>query len=112
MPKIPMNLLHAAGRFMLLAILYTFTPSTVYAVSFNCAKAYTATEKTICSQPELGELDSAMARVYRSLRVQTPASGRMALVKEQRRWLRKNVTVAAMLHVLRKPITPGRLCCR
>ena len=78
---------------LVIASLVLFTSHLMFpsahAVSFNCAKAYTATEKSICSHTELGELDSAMAKVYRSVRAQTPASKRMALIKKQRAWLKK-----------------------
>lgn len=61
----------------------------VPAASFDCRKASTPAEKTICSDPTLAALDSAMASVYRRVRAQLPTTERHRLVLEQRAWLKE-----------------------
>lgn len=113
-----LNLLFAP-RFHIVSVLLFLThllaPPSVYAVSFDCGKAHTVTEKLICSQPELGELDSSMARVYRNLKHRTHASKKIVLVKEQRAWLKKkrdrcsNVVCIAQAYKLRQLELQGLL---
>lgn len=55
------------------------------AASFDCRKARTHVEKTICADPTLSQLDSDMAVQYRQSRQQ--ASDTSSLISEQKRWL-------------------------
>ncbi|MBY3328775.1 hypothetical protein HFO02_35435 [Rhizobium laguerreae] len=50
-----------------------FAASPAFAASFDCRKASTADERTICSSDELSGLDDAMAAGYREARKQAPA---------------------------------------
>lgn len=71
--------------------LYAFTailivPSVIFAASFDCSKASTKTEKTICKDPILSKLDEDMAAAY-SKGLKTTNSN--ALKKGQRKWLKE-----------------------
>jgi|GEM_PF-5721757 len=56
------------------------------AISFNCAKAGTPAEKLICSDNQLGKLDSQLSDLYSSLT--TGAYKREGLVASERLWLK------------------------
>jgi len=57
------------------------------AASFDCELAQSASEKLICSSPELSKLDEELARQYKSRL--TTANNPAALKSEQRRWLKQ-----------------------
>lgn len=59
----------------------------VHSASFDCEKAVTETEKTICADPELSKFDEEIAEVYFSL----DKLGRYydAIVANQRLWVRE-----------------------
>lgn len=61
-----------------------FTAANLYAASFDCNKAKTYVEKTICDVPSIGKLDEELAVKYKS------ALGKFGeVVKlEQRAWLK------------------------
>jgi uncharacterized protein len=56
------------------------------AASFNCTKAATPVETTICDNDELSELDSAAARYYRNAQDTLPGA-KACLLADQRAWL-------------------------
>lgn len=58
-----------------------------WAASFNCQKASTATEKSICQQPILSEADRKMSRTYFRLQAVAPQSMKTILHDEQKHWL-------------------------
>lgn len=59
--------------------------SAVHAASFDCAKASTSIEKTICADSQLSDLDSKLMQAYRQT---LSAAGNGDAVKaEQRAWL-------------------------
>jgi uncharacterized protein len=57
-----------------------------FAASFDCTKAKTGTEKTICSDPALSKLDDDLSVAYRKA---LKASASEAIKKEQRAWLKR-----------------------
>lgn len=61
------------------------TTSSAIAASFDCKKAGSAVEKSICSDRELSDLDSELGRTYRTVLSSTPNSA--SLVAEQKSWL-------------------------
>ncbi len=73
-------------RYVAIALLLLVAPLAP-AASFDCTKAHTVRETTVCSSPALSALDGDLARDYAAARSQlTPASG--ALVQaDQRDWL-------------------------
>lgn len=71
---------------VVLAPLVLFLAQPVAAASFDCAKASTAVEKTICGDVELSKLDEALVAAY--ARVLAQATVPNSLRSEQRKWLR------------------------
>ncbi len=69
--------------------------------SFDCARAATPTEIAICTAPELGDLDTTMARLYTGLRSGAGAATRTRLRDDQRAWLRQRNACGADLGCLR-----------
>jgi len=59
-----------------------------HAASFDCAKASTPQERTICASPRLSDLDSQMAAAYRVLLDAIPTELRGQVRNDQRDWLR------------------------
>lgn len=55
--------------------------------SFDCSKASTAIEKTICARPELAKADRAMAAAYASLADKLSGAAKDHLVKDQTHWI-------------------------
>lgn len=70
----------------LLAALLIVSP-LAHATSFDCKKASTYVEKTICSSPLLGKLDDALADNYRDMLASDLGDGGADLKKEQRAWV-------------------------
>jgi uncharacterized protein YecT (DUF1311 family) len=66
----------------------TGKPGLALQPSFDCADAMTATEKLVCSDAELAELDRAMAYAYRRAQGMLPGEGRNALRNDQLEWLK------------------------
>ena len=60
----------------------------VYAASFDCKKAGTEMEKTICSDSKLSQLDEKLAAAYREALEKAPQKGE-SLREGQRQWLRE-----------------------
>jgi len=67
-----------------LAFAVTTTPSR--AASFDCAKAKTVVERTICASPRLSRLDAELARSYELSSTMTVDP--KGLLEAQREWLR------------------------
>lgn len=72
----------------LLILLLPFTSIADPAPSFNCAKAASETEKTICANPELSALDSKMAIAYKNFIAQLSTDQRSTALRLQRLWIK------------------------
>ena len=57
--------------------------------SFDCHKAQSTIEMTICSNDELSNLDAQMGVLYRKVVDSAPQSNREAIKSDQRTWLRQ-----------------------
>ena len=68
-----------------IAVIGFLFQSMTFAASFDCSKADTPIEKTICAYPELSALDEQLASVYRV--ATTTAANQNQLKQEQRTWL-------------------------
>ena len=55
--------------------------------SFDCSKASTAIERTICKDPELAKADRDMASAYGALAAKLSGPAKEALVKDQVQWI-------------------------
>lgn len=71
-------------RVLGLTVLAVFA-STAQAVSFNCQKAKTFTEKAICQDPELSALDDELNTLYNDAEV--ASKNPKALKKQEEKWL-------------------------
>ncbi|MGF1528998.1 MAG: lysozyme inhibitor LprI family protein [Candidatus Competibacterales bacterium] len=63
-------------------------PAPGWGASFDCAKARTTVEKTICGHPVLDAQDTELGRLYRTLRRRLAPHQAQALRDDQRQWLR------------------------
>lgn len=80
-----MNLRYSKPATLMITI---FLASHVYAASFDCGKAKSKVEKAICSDNELGALDSQMAVAYKNALTTHPLPEYMRA--RQRDWLALN----------------------
>ena len=55
--------------------------------SFDCAKASSIVDRTICKDPELAKADRAMAAAYAALATKLSGPAKDSLVKDQMRWI-------------------------
>lgn len=55
--------------------------------SFDCTKARTVVERTICASPDLSRLDGELGKAYRALRERATAQDRDRLLADQRAWI-------------------------
>src|SRR5688572_296308 len=60
----------------------------VHAASFDCSKAASATEKLICANARISDLDEHLGRYYGAARTEL-GRGAACLMSTQRDWLRK-----------------------
>ena len=76
-------------RIALLTALAAFA-TTSQAVSFDCQKAKTFTEKAICQDPELSAVDDELDGLYAAAAANS--KNPKALKKEQEKWLKTRDT--------------------
>lgn len=74
----------------LLMLFTIFISANSYAVSFDCSKASTFSEKLVCSDKSLGELDDELAERYRDVllankELKIPAD---ETKNEQKKWIK------------------------
>jgi uncharacterized protein len=74
-------------RFVLTAIILTFSASPVFAQAFNCNFAKQADELTICRDDSLKALDEQMADAFFKIRQRLPEDGVARLKSEQKSFL-------------------------
>ncbi len=70
-----------------LAVVAGFTAAPAAAASFDCAKASTDIEHTICDNGEINSLDGEMGRLYRKAEDSLAPGPRDNLIHEQRGWI-------------------------
>lgn len=66
-----------------------FVPFHSYSASFDCSKASTEVEKTICENEWLGTLDEELSFFYSKLREASSQEDSLGLLREQREWLQE-----------------------
>jgi uncharacterized protein YecT (DUF1311 family) len=59
------------------------------AASFDCNKAATWVEKTVCSNPELSKLDDELAKAYKDALASLSPEGQKETKQYQKQWLKK-----------------------
>ncbi len=62
--------------------------ATAHAASFNCNKASTPLEKTICNNQPLSNADGELGRLYGAIRKNLKEDGKKLFKSEHRRWLK------------------------
>ncbi|WP_229223896.1 lysozyme inhibitor LprI family protein [Duganella sp. sic0402] len=72
---------------ILISAVLTISCMGAQAASFDCAKAYTPIEKTICADGRLSELDSQLMQVYKKSLTESASAD--AIKAEQRLWLKE-----------------------
>ncbi|WP_313621433.1 lysozyme inhibitor LprI family protein [Achromobacter sp.] len=74
-------------RRLVLATSLAMAGSAMAAPSFNCAKAATPVEKSLCGNWKLGDQDAAIAKQYKAVRGQLDAEAAKSLADDQRYFL-------------------------
>ncbi|MDP4822404.1 MAG: lysozyme inhibitor LprI family protein, partial [Aestuariivirgaceae bacterium] len=77
--------------FVMLLLACAGTP----AQAFDCAKAATQVERTICANPELKVADDAMGAAYKALKARLAGDEAAELLQSQRVWLASRNDCAA-----------------
>ena len=72
---------------LVIALGAVFISSSAFAVSFDCAKASTFAEKTICSDPLLRKLDDALSSNYKAMLGADFGGPVETLRNDQRKWI-------------------------
>ena len=67
----------------------TIISPPIVAASFNCSKARTVIEKTICRNTQLNKVDEQLGAIYKQLRNSLPKWEFDQIRKEQRKWLKQ-----------------------
>lgn len=75
-------------KHLLIFILCWAVIPVLHAASFDCGKASTNIEKTICNDRTLSEFDYAMAYHYRTVLALTSGKERQDTIERQRKWLK------------------------
>jgi uncharacterized protein len=75
-------------------------PTFVFAASFDCSKASSITEKTICNNPTISELDNKLAEAYKNAKSKT--SDESKLKSEQLAWIKESRTCGGDSNCLEK----------
>lgn len=92
-------------RHLILALL--IVSPLAQATSFDCKKASTFVEKTICASPLLGKLDDALTENYSAMLATDLGDGGASLKKEQRAWIgqrNKCTTEQCLIDLYRKRV--------
>lgn len=76
-------------------------PEATLAASFDCKKATTSVEQTICADDELSRLDSNLDTVYRGEHNARKAADKKTLEREQGRWRRETRDVCKTRECIR-----------
>lgn len=90
---------------ILIAIMMLVTPAITYAASFDCKKATTAVELTICDDPTISSLDEQINALYKQAKKTTRSVE--ALTLAQRNWIKErnkatSVEELEAIHVKRR----------
>ena len=81
-------------QLLLLAVCLALSAATSHAAGFDCGKATTGVEKTICSDPALSKADEELARAYKAALEATLHP--TMVVGEQQKWLAARDKVTAL----------------
>jgi uncharacterized protein len=71
---------------IIIIALFGFLSTQANAASFDCKKAASKMEKTVCSNPELSKLDDAMAKAYHDALASLSPEGQKETKEYQKQW--------------------------
>ncbi|MFL9922088.1 lysozyme inhibitor LprI family protein [Paraburkholderia fungorum] len=94
-------------KFCHLLVALLIVSPLAHATSFDCKKASTFVEKTICASPALGKLDDALTDNYNAMLATNLGDGGASLKKEQRAWIaqrNKCTTDQCLIDLYRKRV--------
>jgi uncharacterized protein len=74
---------------IIIITLFGLLATQVTAASFDCKKAATWLEKTVCSNPELSKLDEQMAKAYHDAMISLSPEGQKETREYQKKWLKR-----------------------
>lgn len=77
----------AVSGLALLSGVITMSTLAQAAPSFDCAKATTEVEKTVCASPDLAQADRALADAYKAVLARAPEEAKALLRADQRAWI-------------------------
>ncbi|WP_196161258.1 lysozyme inhibitor LprI family protein [Reinekea sp. G2M2-21] len=75
-------------RSLLIIFLVAFSLKGYASPSFNCEKASTRIEKTICNYPSLSKLDKKLSVAYKDLLNKAASNSKLELKSFQRKWIK------------------------
>jgi uncharacterized protein len=78
------------GKLFLIIILLGFFATHANAASFDCKKAASWVEKTVCSNPELSNLDEEMAKAYHDALANLSLEGQKETKQYQKQWIKES----------------------
>jgi uncharacterized protein len=77
------------GKLFIIIALFGLLSTQAVAASFDCNKAASWLEKTVCSNPELSKLDEQLAKAYRDALASLSPEGQKETKQYQRQWLKE-----------------------
>jgi uncharacterized protein len=80
---------HLFWGMLLIGITLSLFSTQATATSFDCKKAASWVEKTVCSNPELSKLDEELAKAYHNAIASLSPEGQKETKQYQRQWLKE-----------------------
>jgi len=77
------------GKLFIITVLLGLFSTQAIAASFDCNKAASWLEKTVCSNPELSKLDEELAKAYHDALASLSREGQKETKQYQRQWLKE-----------------------
>lgn len=77
------------GKLFIIIVLFGLLSTQAIAASFDCHKAATWLEKTVCSNPELSKLDEELAKAYHDALASLSPEGQEETKQYQQQWLKE-----------------------
>ncbi|HYA15418.1 MAG TPA: lysozyme inhibitor LprI family protein, partial [Syntrophales bacterium] len=76
-------------KLFIIVVIFGLLSTQALAASFDCNKATTWLEKTVCSNPELSKLDEELAKAYHDALASLSPEGQKETKQYQRQWLKE-----------------------
>jgi uncharacterized protein len=82
-------------KLFIIIVLFGLLSTQAIAASFDCNKAATWVEKSVCSNPELSKLDEELAKAYHDALASLSPEGQEETKQYQRQWLKQILYIKA-----------------